>query len=109
MTQTKKATDLSFFSLVVFFSGTLLSNALHAEPFMTKTQYEDYSVLYQCAEQRFHDDLAKKEEVVLKLEDEYGINDDTFEAFDALIPEFEQDGSLLDNVRARVKKECASI
>ena len=106
MTQTKKSPLTSVFSLVVLFSSTLLSNTSYADPLMSKAQYEDYSVRYQCAELRYYDDLAKKEDIILKLEEEFGITDDTFEAFDELIPLYERDDSLLDNVRARVNKEC---
>ncbi len=106
MTQTKKAPFNSVFSLVVLFSSSLFSNASFAAPFMSKAQYEDYSVRYQCADLQHHDDLAKKETIVLKLEEEFGINDDTFEAFDELIPAYEKDDDLLDKVRARVQKEC---
>ena len=107
MTQSKKAPLISVFSLVVIFSSTLLPSTSFAEPFISKTQYEDYSVRYQCAELLFHDDLAKKEELLLKLEADFGITDETFEAFDELIPIYEKDDSLLDNVRYRVQKECA--
>lgn len=106
MTQTKKASFNSFFSLVVLFSSSLFSHSSLADPFMSKQQYEDYSVRYQCAELRFHDDMAKKEELILKLEEDFGISDDTFEVFDELIPVFEKDTALLDNVRVRVQKEC---
>ncbi|MFT6390026.1 MAG: hypothetical protein ACJAUP_003426 [Cellvibrionaceae bacterium] len=106
MTQTKKAPFISVFSLVVLFSGSLLSSPSFAEAFISKAQYEDYSVRYQCADLRYHDDLAKKEDILLKLEEDFGITDDTFEEFDELIPIYEKDNTLLDNVRARVKKEC---
>jgi hypothetical protein len=107
MTQTKKAPFYSVFSLVVLFSSTLLPGTSFAEPFLSKAQYEDYSVRYQCAELRYHNDLAKKEEIVIKLEEEFGITEDTFEALDELIPVYEKDDDLLDNVRLRVQKECA--
>tara|TARA_R110001592_G_scaffold86031_4_gene254057 strand:- start:4615 stop:4938 length:324 start_codon:yes stop_codon:yes gene_type:complete len=107
MTQTKKAPFISVFSLVVLFSSTLLSSPSHAEAFMSKAQYEEYSVRYQCADLNYHDDLAKKEDIVLKLEEDFGITDDTFEEFDELIPVYEKDDSLLDKVRYRVQKECA--
>ena len=107
MTQTKKAPLISVFSLVVLFSSTLLSSHSYAEAFISKAQYEDYSVRYQCAELRYHDDLAKKEDIVLKLEEDFGITDENFDEFDELIPVYEKDDKLLDNVRARVSKECA--
>ena len=106
MTQTKKAPFISVFSLVVLFSSTLSSSPSFADAFINKAQYEDYSVRYQCAELLYHGDLAKKEAIVLKLEEEFGITDETFEAFDELIPVYEKDDDLLDNVRSRVKKEC---
>jgi hypothetical protein len=107
MTQTKKTPFTTIFSLVVLFSSSLLSSPSFAEAFINKAQYEDYSVRYQCAVLRFHDDLAKKEEILLKLEEDFGITDDTFDEFDELIPVYEKDNKLLDNVRARVSKECA--
>lgn len=106
MPKFKKRPVNSIFSFVVLFSSTLISSNAFAEPFISKAQYEDYSVRYQCAELQHHDDLAKKESIVLKLEEEFGINDDTFEAFDELIPVYEKDDDLLDKVRARVQKEC---
>lgn len=106
MTQTKKAPFSSIFSFVVLFSSTLISSYAFAEPFISKAQYEDYSVRYQCAELRYHDDLAKKEDLILKLEEDFGITEDTFDEFDELIPVYEKDSDLLDSVRDRVSKEC---
>tara|TARA_R110001592_G_scaffold177076_2_gene417309 strand:+ start:121267 stop:121590 length:324 start_codon:yes stop_codon:yes gene_type:complete len=106
MTQTKKASYISVFSLVVLFSSILLSNTAHSDAFISKAQYEDYSVRYQCAELRYHDDLAKKEDIVLKLEEDFGITEETFDEFDELIPVYEKDDNLLNNVRTRVQKEC---
>lgn len=106
MTQPRTSSS-SVLSLVFFLSGSFFSNLLMADAFMTKAQYEDYSVGYQCAQLKFHDDLTKQEEVIIKLEQDFGITDDTFEAFDELIPVYERDNDLLDNIRNRVKKECA--
>jgi hypothetical protein len=106
MIRSKKASLNSRFIFVAFFSSTLFTSNVFAEPFMSKAQYEDYSVRYQCAELQYYNDLAKKEEIILKLEEDFSITDDTFEEFDALIPIYEKDDSLLDNVRARVSKEC---
>ena len=107
MTQTNKVPFISFFSLVVLVFSNVLATTAQADPFISKAQYEDYSVRYQCAELRYHDDLAKKEDIVLKLEEDFGITDETFDEFDELIPVYEKDDKLLDNVRARVSKECA--
>lgn len=95
----------------VFYFATLIysilfSTSLFAAPFMNKSQFADYSVRYQCAELQYHNDLDKKEKVIIKLEEEFGINDETFDAFDELIPEFERDDDLLDSIRGRVNKEC---
>ena len=106
MNQAKKASLLSVFSFAVMVSSSLFSSLSYAAPFMSKVQYEDYSVRYQCAELRFHDDLEKKEHALIKLEEDCGINDDTFDIFDELIPEFERDDDLLDRIRNRVQKEC---
>tara|TARA_B100000446_G_C10407567_1_gene289815 strand:+ start:80 stop:403 length:324 start_codon:yes stop_codon:yes gene_type:complete len=106
MTQPKKEPLLSVFSLVVLFSSPLLSTTAYSEAFISKAQYEDYSVRYQCAELRFHDDLAKKETIVLQLEEDFGITEDTFDEFDELIPVYEKDDNLLDKVRTRVQTEC---
>ena len=106
MPKTKKVPFISIFSFVVLFSSTLISSNAFAEPFISKAQYEDYSVRYQCAELRYHDDLAKKEALILKLEEDFGITEDTFDAFDELIPVYEKDSNLLNNVRDRVNKEC---
>lgn len=106
MHQTKKAPYISIFSFVVLYASTVFSNHAFAEAFISKAQYEDYSVRYQCAELRFHDDLDKKEAVIIKLEEDFGITDDNFEVFDELIPVYEKDTDMLDNVRARLSKEC---
>ena len=107
MTQSKKASFNSVFSFVILFSSTVFINMAFAEPFMSKAQYEDYSVRYQCAGIRYHDDLAKKEALLLKLEEDFGISDDTFDEFDELIPAYEKDNNLLNTIRARVNKECS--
>ncbi len=99
------------------FSGSLLGALLlgaatqfsYAEsPFMTAKQYEDYSVRYQCILIRYHDDLEKKEAALVKLDADYNLNDDNFDAFDELASEYERDQDLLDEVRARVAEECTS-
>lgn len=79
-----------------------------ADTIMTKAQYADYSVQYQCADINFHDDIEKKETELIRIEDSYGLNDDNFDAFDELITEYERDDTLLDQIRARTKTECAS-
>ena len=96
----KSLTKMLSISLVVF------STQSWAAPLMTKAQYADYSVLYQCAEINFHNDLVKKEVELIRIEDSYGLNDDNFDAFDELITEYERDDGLLDTVRERTKTEC---
>ncbi len=86
--------------------GTLLSSVASAEPVMDKAQYADYSVKYRCIEQRLHNDLEKKEEALISLDDEYGLHEDNFDAFDELITEYERDESLLESVGERAKTEC---
>lgn len=103
----KSGKHISLFSAIaVLLSGSLLSGALHANELMSKTQYADYSVRYQCAQLRYHDDFAKKEAEILKIETEFGLNEDSFEAFDELVQKYEQDSALLDAIRERVSKEC---
>jgi len=77
-----------------------------AQALMSKSEYADYSVLYQCAEIKFHQDLGKKEDELIRIEAKFNLNDDNFEIFDDLITEYERDDSLLDNIRERVSKEC---
>ena len=84
----------------------LITSAVSAEPFMSKAQYSDYSVLYQCANIKFHDDLEQKEDALMTIENRFGINDDTFDAFDELITEYERDDALLDTIRGRAATEC---
>jgi len=84
----------------------LVSSQTHANELMTKAQYADYSVQYQCAQLRFHDDLSKQGEAILKIENKFGLNEDNFEAFDELVQTYEKDDALLDEIRARVTKEC---
>lgn len=84
----------------------LVSSLTWAEPLMTKAQYADYSVLYQCADKKFHNDLEKKEAELMRIEQQFGLNDDNFDAFDELITEYERDDALLDTIRERVAKEC---
>lgn len=83
-----------------------LSSMAWADPLMTKAQYADYSVAYQCADRKYHDDLDKKETEIMRIEKQYGLNDDNFDAFDELITEYEQDASLLDSIRQRTATEC---
>ncbi len=87
---------------------TVLAMPLSAAPLMTKNQYADYSVAFQCAEMKFHDDLDKKESELIRIEDQYGLSDETFDEFDELVTEYERDDSLLDNIRDRVTAECTS-
>lgn len=77
-----------------------------ANELMSKEQYADYSVLYQCAEISFHNDLSKKEAELIRIEDKYGLTDDNFDAFDELVTSYERDDNLLDTIRERVSKEC---
>lgn len=84
----------------------LISGQVHADELMTKAQYADYSVRYQCAQLRHHDDLTKQGEAILKIENDFGLNEDNFEAFDELVQTYEKDDALLDEIRARVSKEC---
>lgn len=108
MNLAKKALSTSAFYLAIIFSSALFSSVTYAEPFMSKAEYADYSVRYQCAELNFHNNLDKKEQELVKLEEDFGINDETFDAFDELIPEFERDDDLLDRIRNRVQNECVS-
>ncbi len=80
--------------------------AAHAEPLMTKAQYEDYSVRYQCIEMEHVHDLNAKEEALIALEQKYNLSDDTFDAFDELVSEYERDDELLDRIITRVREEC---
>lgn len=107
MSQVKKAPLKPVFYFAVIFSSILFTSNSYAEALMSKAQFADYSVRYQCAELKFHDDLAKKEQILMALEKDFGINDETFDAFDELIPEFEKDDDLLDSIRDRVQKECS--
>lgn len=84
----------------------ILSSQAWAEPLMSKDQYADYSVSYQCADSKYHNDLEKKETEIMRLESLYGLNDDNFDEFDELITEYEQDFSLLDTIRKRAAQEC---
>jgi hypothetical protein len=93
-------------SLSVAAFTALLSLNVHANELMSKAQYADYSVRYQCAQLRFHDDLAKQGEEIVKIETDFGLNEDNFEAFDELVQAYEKDDALLDDIRARVSKEC---
>jgi len=91
---------------VLCLSLVVLSSQIQAAPLMTKTQYADYSVQYQCANLKFHNDLEKKETELIRIEKQFGLNDDNFDAFDELITEYERDSSLLDSIRDRTSKEC---
>lgn len=92
----------SVFSL----SLMVLSSQSWADALMTKAQYADYSVQYQCADINFHDDMEKKEAELMRIENSFGLNDDNFDAFDELITEYERDDALLDQIRNRAKTEC---
>ena len=96
------ATTLSI-SLMVLSSQISADTAL-----MTKAQYADYSVQYQCADINFHNDMEKKEAELIRIENSFGLNDDNFDAFDELITEYERDDVLLDSIRTRTKTECSS-
>jgi len=98
----KSLTKLLSISLVV------LSSQSWADALMTKDQYADYSVLYQCADINFHNNLAKKEAELMRIEDSYGLTDDNFDAFDELITEYERDDVLLDTIRERTRTECST-
>jgi len=87
-------------------SLVLLSTNTWAQPLMTKIQFSDYSVLYQCADIKASGDVEKKEFELMRIEEKFGLNDDNFDAFDELITEYERDDSLLDTIRMRVSKEC---
>jgi hypothetical protein len=79
-----------------------------AEALMTKAQYADYSVQYQCADINFHNDMEKKEAELIRIENSFGLNDDNFDAFDELITEYERDDALLNSIRSRTNTECSS-
>jgi len=88
-------------------SLVVLSSQTWADALMTKSQYADYSVLYQCADINFHSDIIKKEAELIRIEESFGLNDDNFDAFDELITEYERDDTLLDSIRDRTKTECS--
>jgi len=92
--------------LIHLVAGLLLATASWSEPLMSKAQYEQYSVLYRCAQIQHHDDLDKQESELIAIEKKFGLNDDNFDAFDELITEYERDEALLERIRVRVKKEC---
>lgn len=106
MNCSKLSPFLSVVSFAVLFSSMALSLHAQANELMTKPQYADYSVRYQCAQLRFNHDLAKQEQEILEIEAEFGLNDDNFEAFDELVQAYERDDTLLDEIRSRVTKEC---
>jgi len=106
MNQTQNTSPFSAVSFVVLFSMLLFSSVSLSNELMSKEQYTDYSVRYQCAKLRFHDDLAKQEQEILNLETDFGLTDENFEAFDELVQQYEKDNDLLDDIRARVTKEC---
>lgn len=97
---------ITFSLLSTLMLGFISATAVHAEPLMTKAQYQDYSVQYRCAEKRFHDDLNKKEAELVRIENDFGLNDDNFDEFDELVTEYERDDTLLDEVNRRVETEC---
>lgn len=94
-------------SIALALSLGFVSSGHAEEPLLTAKQYENYSVRYQCILNRFHDDLEKKEQALIKLDDDFGLHEDNFDAFDELASEYERDQNLLDEVRARVAEECA--
>jgi hypothetical protein len=83
-----------------------LSTALQAAPLMSKAEYEDYSVKYQCIQLRHVRDLKAKEAALSELEQAFHLNEDNFEEFDQLITEYERDDQLLDRIRSRVLTDC---
>ena len=95
-------------SIAATFSLSLmvLSSQSWADAIMTKAQYANYSVQYQCANINFHSDMEKKEAELVRIENSFGLNDDNFDAFDELITEYERDDALLDTIRSRTKTEC---
>ena len=106
MKQVITASPFSAVSFGALFSMLLLSSNGQANELMSKAQYADYSVRYQCAQLRFHDDFAKKEQEIMNIETDFDLTDENFEAFDELVQEYEKDNDLLDAIRARVTKEC---
>ncbi len=106
MSQTRHASYLSHLTAVLLISPLFSSGLAMANELMSKAQYADYSVRYQCAQLKHNDDFAKKEEAILAIEDDFGLTEDNFEAFDELVQNYEQDNALLDDIRARVTKEC---
>jgi hypothetical protein len=102
MILTRNISLLSAASFALLFSFNVQANEL-----MSKAQYADYSVRYQCAKLRFHDDLVKQEQEILNLETDFDIGEENFEAFDEMVQTYEKDDALLDEIRARVSKECA--
>ncbi len=95
-------TRLALLSLLL--STTGISYA--ADPIMTKSAYEDYSVKYRCIEVQHVQDIEAKETALSELEAKYNLNDDNYEAFDELIRTYEQDDTLLNTIRDRVQNEC---
>jgi len=92
--------------LLFLLIGTSFTSIAVAEPVMSKAQYADYSVQYRCIELKLHDDLEKKEQALIKLDDKFGLHEDNFDAFDELITEYERDEALLESVNLRAKNEC---
>src|SRR3990167_7308168 len=93
-------------SLLLCFLLSVASIGNTAEPIMTKSENEDYSVKYRCIEVQHVQDLEAKEAALAELESRYKLTDDNFEAFDELMRVYEQDAALLDRIRDRVQKEC---
>lgn len=106
MNQARNASPFSAVSFVVLFSILACSSYSQANELMSKQQYTDYSVRYQCAKLRFHDDLAKQEQEIMNIDTDFGLTDENFEAFDELVQEYEKDNNLLDEIREKVSKEC---
>lgn len=96
---TKRIVTLSLFL-------AMTTTAAWAEELMTKTQYEDYAVLYHCTDAKVYDDLKDKDADRLRIDEKFGINDDNFEAIDRLIVTYEQDEALRNRILERVNKEC---
>lgn len=83
------------------------SNSL-AAPLMSKEQYINYAVQYRCINHEYHDDLNKKEEELIRLDEKFGLNDDNFDAFDELVTEYERDAQVLDQIITRAREQCAA-
>lgn len=83
-----------------------VASAAWAGPVMTKKQYEDYSVLYHCMEIKSFESLDAKNAEQLRIDKMFGLTDENYESFEALIAEYESDADLLERIRVRANKEC---